>query len=632
MNKYLKNLKHFFKQRHVLIITIVSILFVIISLMNANNDSATFDEIAHIPAGYSYLTEHEMRLNPEHPPLIKNLSAFPLLFMDLNFDINQPFWTGELPRKWDEGQWAAGRHLIWEAGNDPDKIVFWSRVPVVILSLLLGLFIFKWTREIAGTLAGLLAFIIYAFNPNILGHNHFVTTDLGIMAFLTFSFYYFIRFIKNPTWKNTIIGGLFLGLFFLAKFSSILALPIFALVLIGYPLVKKIISENGRAKVWFQYFGKGLVAFAISLIIIWIVYALNTFATSKETMTELINFNAPQADGNIKNVYTRKALHGLNSTAFTRPLAEYGIGINYVFRRVAGGNGAYFLGEVSDNAFLAYFPTVFLLKETIPLIILIILTSVFTLYQTFSNIKLKSKTLLKDIWKQILSWLRHGVTQYTLFGFIILYSYLSITGNLNIGFRHLFPIFPFIFILVAKKVHDFFKEFKSHQLLFAKYLLTLLIIWIVLIPVFSYPYYMSYFNQFAGGPKNGYNYVTDSNSDWGQDLKRFQTFLNNHPEIDKIRLNYFGGGSPRYYLGDRFIDWWDSKRPIEAGWYAVSVNQMQGSIYDTRLNKDGTPRKPDDESWRWIRAYQPLYQVGTSIFVYYVSAESLSDTSSDPQN
>jgi len=623
MKRKIKEILRYFKEKHRIIITIVSIAFLAVSILNANNDAATFDEIAHIPAAYSYLSQHEIRLNPEHPPLIKDLCAIPLMFMHLNFDTTQSFWIGDLPTKWDAGQWAAGRYLLWEAGNNPDQIIFWARIPVIIISLLLGLFIFKWTKEIAGTLAGLLAFVIYSFDPNVLGHNHFVTTDIGIMAFLTFSFYYFLKFIKNPTWKNTFIGGFFLGLLLLAKFSSIIALPILGLILIFYPLIKNIKNDNKRFIVWLSYFGKGLVALTFSLFIVWGLYFFNSFNTPKDIMSQIIDFSAPPTDTNFKNVYARKVLNALNETNLTRPLSEYGIGINYVFRRVAGGNGAYFMGEVSDNAFVAYFPTVYVLKETIPILILVLLTSLFTLYQICSNIHWRSKILIKHSWKKFTAWLRHGVVQYTLFGFIVLYSYLSITGNLNIGLRHLFPIFPFIYILIAKKVHDFFKEYESHKLLFSKYLLTLLLVWIIAEPIVNYPYYLSYFNEFAGGPKNGYNYATDSNADWGQDLKRFKKFLDQHPEIDKIRLNYFGGGNPTYYLGDKFIDWWDSKRPIEAGWYAVSVNQLQGSVYDTRLNDDGSMKKPDDESWRWITAYTPRYQVGTSILVYYVPESDL---------
>ena len=603
-------MKNYLQKKYKMIIFIISTAFVVVSLINANNDAATFDEIAHIPASYSYLSQHEIRLNPEHPPLIKNLSAIPLLFMDINFDISQPFWTGDLPKKWDEGQWAAGRHLLWEAGNDPDKIIFWSRIPIVILSLLLGLFIFKWTKELAGMMAGLLAFTLYSFDPNILGHNHYVTTDLGVMAFLTFSFYYFIRFIKKPTWKNALIGGFFWGLLHLAKFSSIMTLPIFGLVLIGYPLIKKLKTDKGRTKEWFMYLGRGFVAFLISLTMIWGLYSLNTFSTTQEMMAEAIDFNFPSSDENVKNVYTRNVLHSLNSSFITRPLTEYGIGMGYVFRRVAGGNGAYFMGQVSDDAFAAYFPTVFALKETIPLLTLIMLASIFTIYQTLSSLKFGYKEFFKETLGDLLHWLRTGIAQYTLFGFIVLYSYLSITGNLNIGLRHLFPIFPFIYILVAKKVHDFFKETHNHKLILSKYLFAALMIWIIFEPIANYPYYMSYFNQFAGGPKNGYHYVTDSNADWGQDLKRLKIFLDKHPEIDKIRVDYFGGGNPPYYLGDKYVQWWDSKRPIERGWYAISTNFLQGSIYDIR--------KTDDTTWRWTLDYTPEYQVGTSILIYYV--------------
>ncbi len=602
------------KHQWKIVFSLLAFMFVV-SLHNAASDSATFDEIAHIPAGYSYLTQHDMRLNPEHPPLIKDLAALPLLFLNLNFDTNLSFWQNELN---DTGQWNAGKYLLWEAGNNPDAILFWSRLPIVLISLIAGLFIFKWVKELAGVLAGLLALFFYALDPNVLGHNHYVTTDIGVMAFLTFSFYYFLKFIKNPTWKNALVGGIFWGLLHVAKFSSITTLPIFGLILVGYPLIKKINANQKRIRVWFSYLGKGLVAFAVSMVLVWLVYLPNTYKTDPVVFEKTINFYFPANDSNPNSLRARDLMLAMNDHSSLRPMAEYVLGMGMVFKRVAGGNGAYFIGQVSDNAFPAYFPTVFILKETLPLLILIIAMTIFTLWQIFSKIHLKTQDFLHTNGKRVLSWLRSNVVEYTLFGFIVVYSYLSITGNLNIGLRHLFPIFPFIYILLAKKIHDFFTRFQPHQLFFFKYVLGFLLIWILSETLMAYPYYLSYFNELAGGPKNGYHYVTDSNADWGQDLERFVTFINQHPEIDQIRLNYFGGGNPRFYLGDRFIDWWDSKRPLENGWYAVSVNQLQGSIYDTRLNSDGTMKKPDEQSWRWITQYQPRYQIGTSILVYYV--------------
>src|SRR3989338_6292121 len=80
------------------------------------NDSATFDEVAHIGAGYTYLKYQDGRLNPEHPPLLKSLAALPLLFLNLKENIPaQSFWTIE---NVNDRQWAAGNYLLYESGND----------------------------------------------------------------------------------------------------------------------------------------------------------------------------------------------------------------------------------------------------------------------------------------------------------------------------------------------------------------------------------------------------------------------------------------------------------------------------------------------------------------------------------
>jgi len=643
-SKTITKTESFLKKKYRWIIALIMAIFISISLLNANNDSATFDEVAHIPAGYSYLTQNDMRLNPEHPPLIKDISAFPLLFLNLNFDTVQKFWTEDI-----NGQWDAGRSLLYQSGNDPDKIIFWSRVPIVIISVLLGLFIFRWTKRTAGIITGLAALTFYCFNPNILGHNHYVTTDIGIAAFLTFSFYYFLKFIRKPSWKNVFVGGIFLGLFHLAKFSSIIALPIYGLILLTYPLFCKIENRNSRFEIFFRYLGKGLVAFSISIIIIWVVYAFNMYKMPQEEISRSINYYFSTQDSNTKSVLTNQTLMWLNENTITRPLSMYGLGVSMVFKRVAGGNGAYFLGEVSSTAFGAYFPTVFLIKETIPFLFLILFTLFFTLYQVMERIPW-NKNFWKISWNRISHFMRTSLFQYSIFGFIILYSYLSITGNLNIGLRHLFPIFPFMFILIAKKLSDFIKSKSAATF---KIIFLIVTLWIVAESLINYPYYMSYFNQSVGGSKNGYNYVTDSNADWGQDMKRLRTWINNYnkcfsdisdkectknsdctksaslfnhnncsqfrntinttnnPRINKIRVDYFGGSDIFRYIGkDRAILWWDSKRPIEPGWYAISVNFRQGSIY--------SKEKTEDDSYRWLLDYEPVAQVGTSILIYYV--------------
>lgn len=610
-------MENFLKKNYKPIVITIMVFFVTVSVLNAKNDSATYDEVAHIPASYSYLTEHDMRLNPEHPPLLKNLSGFPLLFLDLKFDTTQKFWTEDFAEFWENGQWAAGKHLLYEAGNDPDQILFWARIPVILISVFLGLFLFRWGKELAGTLGGLFVLTLYAFDPNILGHNHYVTTDIGIATFLTLSFYYFLRFIKDPAWKNVIVGGIFLSLASLVKFSAILAFPIFGLVLITYPLIKKISHDKNsgsekliRTKLLFEYLGKGLVALTISTFLIWVVYAFNTYNMPKEIIAKQIASSFPLDDQNIKSVYTNKALTYLNSSSITRPMGEYFLGVSMVFKRIAGGNSTYFLNEVSKNkAWASYFPIVFIIKETIPFLALIVFSLLYTGGKTLATIKtsLKEKTTGKNFKR----FLQTGLTQYTLFGFIVLYSLLSITGNLNIGLRHLFPIMPLAYLLVTKVVFDFLR----HKHIVTKkqlhYILAIMLTWIIVIPILSYPGYVSYFNETIGGSKNGYKYVTDSNTDWGQDLKRLKEFLDLNPQIDKIRVDYFGGGNPSYYLGEKYVSWWDAKRPIEAGWYAISANSLQVSIY----NKDG---KTAENNYLWTKDLTPITMIGDSIMIYNV--------------
>ncbi len=630
------NLKFMFKKithytPHIIILILGFML--VVSVLNAKNDSLIFDEDAHIPAGFSYVTQHDMRLNPEHPPLLKDFAGLMLLPMHLKFDTNKKFWTTKI-----NGQWEAGHNLLWQEGNNADQAIFWSRIPFILLSLLLGWFIFYWTKELAGTIAGLFALLLYAFDPNILGHNHFVTTDLGIAAFMTFSFYYFLRFIKKPSWKNVLLGGFFLGLVQLTKFSFITLFPIYGLVLIIYPLTKLNPLKNQeqwkfRLKKLGEYLGKGLIAFIVSLIIVWGVYFINIYKMPQQKLSATIEYYFPHNSSSISAVAVNKIANKLNTNIVGRPLSEYFLGIAMVFKRVDGGNGAYFMHQVSNHGFLAYFPTVFLLKEPLPSLFLMFMALSISLYNSIIFLIHKFKkdpSYSKN--KDLASLIRHNIVSLSLFSFIILYASISISSNLNIGFRHLFPILPFIYILTAKVIFDFLKHLDQHTQTIWSIVIAVASIFLVAGTASAYPAYMSYFNNLAGGPKNGFHYVTDSNADWGQDLSRLHSWIkkynwcpNNkfdsfcqvyHPQwgpINKIHIDYFGGADIHYYFGSQALDWWDSKRPIEPGWYAISTNFLMGSIYDKT--------KPDNQSYRWIKNISPVAQVGTSILIYYVTPQ-----------
>src|SRR2546428_607026 len=113
--------------------------------------SPTFDEPAHIGAGLSYFKTGEFKVNPQHPPLLKELGALPLLMIGARFPISPSEWKdlGDRPHAF--FQWQLGRDIIF--GNDPDRVMFWSRLPFILLAVLLGALIVAWGRRLLGATA-----------------------------------------------------------------------------------------------------------------------------------------------------------------------------------------------------------------------------------------------------------------------------------------------------------------------------------------------------------------------------------------------------------------------------------------------------------------------------------------------
>lgn len=591
-------------QKH--IVAAILLVMLAISIGTSLGDAAIMDEVAHIPSGYSYVKFHDYRLNPEHPPILKDLAGIPLQFLKVTFPTDESYWTTE-----PNGQWNAGWRFIYLPGNNTEAILFWSRFPIIILSLLLGWLVFRWTKELFGVKAGLIALALYAFDPNILGHDHYVTTDLGIAAFVFFAFYFFIKYLKNPGWKTIFLAGIFFGLAQLAKFSAVLILPIFGLTLLVYIFARKervkfsLLGSEKIKKFWLQkfylYAASFIMVLVIAGILVGIVYEINIFDMPVSKIHNLID---TQLYGGTQQIIT-PYLHMMADNPILRPYSQYLIGLFMVFGRVEGGNTTYFFGQVTNQSFRSYFPMVFLIKESLPALILLLFASAFGIY---TALKRNLTAFPKKIWTNMKNYLDGHIAEFSMLAFIALYAYVSITGNLNIGFRHLFPILPFMYVLIAKEVTLFSEKIsKSGKKIYWGFVF-LMLFWLLAETAAAYPGYLAYFNETVGGSKNGYKYVTDSNVDWGQDLKRLQKFVEEN-NIDKIRIDYFGGGDVGHYLGDKAIIW-HAHMGQEPGWYAISATFLENSLYDKI-----TEGKPD---YQWLREREPDANIGGSILIYNI--------------
>ena len=596
-----------------------------LALFSSWQESAIFDETAHIGAGYSYLTQKDMRLNPEHPPLIKDLAAIPLLFLNLNFPTNTDAWQNQI-----NGQWDQGGGFLFDFGNNADKILHYARLPIMLLSLLTGLVFFLWSKKLFGSRVALLALFFFAFSPTVIAHSRYVTTDIAATFGFLIGLVAFIGFIQHPSRQRLIVAGIAFGISQVLKFSLFLLVPIFLILGAFWLLADEEIWEHkNRLKLLLKkaiklYFKIGII-FLIGFAIVYGVYVWHTWnypqARELRDASSIISGFRPHSF-----VTLDLWLIGHNAT---RPLGQYLLGLMMVAQRTAGGNSAYFSGQVSSSGWYEYFPTLYLLKETLAFHILTILALGLAIGKIF-RAREKSFFALRV-------WLRNNFPIFASIFFIAFYWASSVSNPLNIGIRHVLPTFPFIYMLVARELVIWISGPKLHEVrsfrdiffalakkIFAPlpkiFLVGLAVAWIALNILAAFPYYLSYYNELAGGSANGYYYATDSNYDWGQDLKRLAYKTVDFPG-KKIYLDYFGGstssnGAQRYWLGDRYMPWYSSYgQPPSGSIFAVSANSLMGS--QAQAVKGFPAPKPED-TYSWLRALKPIDRAGISILIYRI--------------
>lgn len=593
--------------------TVLGIMFILM-LGSVWNDSGTFDEVAHIPAGYSYLTQLDYRLNPEHPPLVKILSAASAwIFSHPNFPTDISAWTEDV-----NGQWVVGNIFLYEMRNDADSILFWSRIPILLLALLTGMVLFLWAKKRFNQGIAILALLFFAFSPTVLTHSRYVTTDIGATLGFLLGIAAFVSFLENPSWKKTLLLGLTFGAAQLIKFSLVMLIPIYGILLIGWIMTRPRLHLHERIRIGLQFSFKAIAAGIIGLVLIWTVYAVFTASYPqsrqyRDTQTILsTNGNRLLVDFDLF----------LTKHELTRPLGEYLLGVLMANQRRTGGNTTYFMNEVSSQGWHSFFPLIYLFKETLGLHLLTAIALWFGLRKIVRSLRENGQSIRE----RVSYWIEMHFTEFASLVAIIFYWGISIASPLNIGIRHVLPTFPFIFILVAKEISEWLRWHEAtdprtwggwlHNLyqLYIKTLprflfLIFVLIWMILSSISVFPNFMTYFNELAGSARYGYMIAVDSNYDWGQDLIRLTQYADeNH--IDRIAIDYFGGGNPRYYLGNRFEPWWSARGPA-SGWFAISATLRQGAF--GKIGK-GFERKPED-SYEWLRLHEPALRIG-SIFLY----------------
>jgi 4-amino-4-deoxy-L-arabinose transferase-like glycosyltransferase len=195
--------------------------------------SSTSDEQNHVARGLAYLKTGDLRLSQEHPPGVNVWQTWPLLLdPGVRLPLDSPSWTNA---EW----YGFADQLLWVVNDRPQAMIFATRVPVMWLTLILAVLVYRWARELGGERAGLIAFALLAFDPNILAHGRLTTTDMGVTCAAFAAMYSLWRALRERSrersrkrcWQHWILTGVYFGAAQLAKFSALVLGPSVLLIM-----------------------------------------------------------------------------------------------------------------------------------------------------------------------------------------------------------------------------------------------------------------------------------------------------------------------------------------------------------------------------------------------------------------
>ncbi len=517
---------------------------------SAVQESQTGDEAVHLVSGYSILRQGRFSLNAENPPVSKVLSALPLLWLDPDLPRDAGDWQ-------DENTVAISRPFLYRNRLPAGRILFWGRLPTILLTLAFGAALAVWTRYRFGDGAALVALALFCFDPNFIAHARYVTSDVAGACFFFLGCAAWAEYLLRRRLAWAITASLATSIGIGTKFNLLL-LPV---VLVAMTLAR----HKARPLPW--------RAFALYLVLIppalWAIYGfeLRTVA-SDAPVGRFLNLSSQELRASTTLPRPAIALldpakpagAAIHWAGANVPVPAYSFfkGIYRLYNHTYWGHAAYLLGRVSQNGWWWYFPLAFLVKSPAGLLALL---------------------LLAAIW---------GHRNFLLLPPAIYFA-VAAFSHIDIGLRHILPVYPFLFVAIGIAVSGL----RGPKLAAALVALAA----VAAESAAIYPNYLAFFNVLSGGPRNGATYLVDSNLDWGQSALMLKKYMDAHG-LQRIPLRYFGSADLEYY-GIASDPLEDAIRTQYRGPAAISATALEM-----------------DPRFAFLRRCRPVDRVGYSIYVY----------------
>ncbi len=486
----------FHRREAVAVVALVAAMAALLAI-GLRSDGLTIDEIVYIGSGYRHVTALDYRLNPEQPPVAKLLGAVPLTALALRIGPEDSAQAGE---------WSWGYLLVHE-WNDAVRVVSAARVPNVLLTLLLALLVWRWSREQNGPAAGIAGLVLIAFHPSLLAHGHLLTTDLPGALTMVAASWAFWRWSAAPTAGRAALVGVALAIAVTTRITNWLLVPSFVF-LFALRLPERRRAETAKAV-------KAFLRLAIVAGVgVWLgIWALYGFRYLPWPGVSIAQPPGPELGLGGRLVAALEA---------NRVLPEaYLEGARFVLEHNATGHQTYLLGHTSLRGWPWYYLVAVLVKNTEAFLaaVTIALVLVARRFRAVAEGSIEAHWLVPAL---------------AMFG-------AASAGHIQIGERYVLPIYPYLILLVAAQA----------PVLWARRGGRLIVVLLGLghagAALVAQPHgHLAYFNQLAGGPAGGYRVLADSNLDWGQDLPRLAAWMR-RTGTERVLLGYHGSDRPERF-------------------------------------------------------------------------------------
>jgi 4-amino-4-deoxy-L-arabinose transferase-like glycosyltransferase len=569
----------------------------------------TVDEVGHVPAGLANWELGEFSLYRENPPLSRLVATLPVWLAHPATDYSQ---LNGSPGSRSETQ--VGHSFLHANGPRYFLLMRLARLSGMAWSILAGLVVWAWARELYGPAAGWLGLVVWCFGPNVIAHAQLATPDIPAAAAAVTATYIFRGYLHRPTWRGAALSGVALGLALLTKFTLLILCVCWPILWIVGRLGKSSGAVRVNASRW-AHAQQGSVIVLLSLLVINVGYEfdhtghrLGEFPFVSATLTGINRHErntppVPFPDNRFRGTWWGGVIVPLP--------AQYLLGIDSQrrdFEVMSDETPSYLRGEFRAVGWWYYY--LYALAVKVPLGVWGLLT--WSCWRTFVS---RRRTIA---WREEL-----------LLGLpaAAVLALVSSQTGLNAHMRYVLPMFPFVVISLSKVARVIEEKNLSAQLLLAG-----CVGWSTISSVSLLPHSLSYFNELAGGPENGPRHLLDSNVDWGQDLLFLKQWIDAHPEARPLGLAYFKStelprslgiefelpppGPPDSPPSDRSQLWQCGPQP---GWFAISVNYVQGLSFVARRDSTGSMLVPRMQELAYFQNFAPVARVGYSLRIYNIS-------------